>query len=201
MGGGDHRCEWREQAESLAEKLGHAARAVDAAEKFIATQTELLKAKDELLVQQGDALGSQGQQIASLETNLEKLQRHVFGKRSEKIPPIATAIRDPARAEADRIAALQTRRENAEKKRQLVSRTIEPKVPETEKTCPKCGRHEFSLLGDGFKTEMYELVPAIVERQMHVQEKLRCRCGETVLTAPGPTKVFDKARVGPTFMP
>jgi transposase len=39
-----------------------------------------------------------------------------------------------------------------------------------------------------------------VERQIHVQEKLRCRCGETVLTAPGPTKVFDKARVGPTFM-
>jgi transposase len=207
MGGGDHRCEWREQAESLAEKLGHAARAVDAAEKIIATQTELLTAKDELLVQQGaliqqqgDALGKQGQQLASLEANLEKLQRHVFGKRSEKIPPIATAIRDPARAEANRIAALQTRRENAEKKRQLVSQTIEHKVPEAEKTCPKCGGHEFSPLGDGFKTEMYELVPAIVERQIHVQEKLRCRCGETVLTAPGPTKVFDKARVGPTFM-
>jgi len=82
MGSGDHRCEWREQAESLAEKLGHAAHAVDAAEKIIATQTELLKAKDELLVQQGaliqqqgDALGKQGQQIASLEANLEKLQR------------------------------------------------------------------------------------------------------------------------------
>ena len=44
MGGGEHRCEWREQAESLAEKLGRTARAVDAAEKIIATQAELLKA-------------------------------------------------------------------------------------------------------------------------------------------------------------
>jgi len=49
-------------------------------------------------------------------------------------------------------------------------------------------------------SELYELVPAIVERQLHIQEKLRCKCGETVITADGPTKVFDKARVGPTFM-
>jgi transposase len=200
MGGGDHQCEWRERAEGLAMEFGQAARALGAAQETIATQGQLIGRQAELIQRQGDALGKQGQQIASLEANLEKLQRHVFGKRSEKIPPIATALRDPARAEVERIAALQTRRENAEKKRQLVARTIEHKVPEAEKTCPKCGGHEFSPLGDGFKTEMYELVPAIVERQIHVQEKLRCRCGETVLTAPGPTKVFDKARVGPTFM-
>jgi transposase len=56
---------------------------------------------------------------------LEKLQRHVFGKRSEKMPPVAEVIRDPARAEQERIAALQTRRENAEKKRQLVTRRVD----------------------------------------------------------------------------
>ncbi len=49
-------------------------------------------------------------------------------------------------------------------------------------------------------TELYELVPALVERQLHVQERLRCRCGETILTADGPTRVYDKARFGPTFM-
>jgi transposase len=32
-------------------------------------------------------------------------------------------------------------------------------------------------------TELYELVPAVVERQRHIQEKLRCKCGETVITA------------------
>ena len=193
MGTGDHRCEWRERVERLEEDLGHAGRAVDAAEKIIAAQTETIRLKDELLAKQGE-------QINQIQSTVEKMQRHVFGKRSEKIPPLATAIRDPERAEADRIAALQTRRENAEKKRQLVTRRIEHKVREDQKTCPKCGGHDFSTLGDGLMTELYELVPAIVERQLHVQEKLRCRCGETVLTADGPTKVFDKARVGPTFM-
>jgi transposase len=139
-------------------------------------------------------------ELTSVQDTLEKLQRHVFGKRSEKMPRVADAIRDPDRANAERIAAQQLRRENAEKKRQLVTRRIEHPVPDDQKVCPKCGGHEFSKLGDGKMTEEYELVPAMVERRLHVQEKLRCRCGETILTAPSPTKVFDKARFGPTFM-
>ncbi len=172
MGGGDHHCEWRDKAESLEARLAQ-------------TNTELTEAKETLIAMQG---------------TLEKLQRHVFGKRSEKITPLATALRDPARAEADRIAANQARRENAEKKRQLVTRRIEHKVREDQKLCPKCGGHEFTTLGDGAMTELYELIPAIVERQQHIQEKLRCKCGETIITADGPAKVFDKARVGPNFM-
>jgi transposase len=145
-------------------------------------------------------LGQMREQFAAMQGTLEKLQRHVFGKRSEKMPPVAEAIRDPARAEEERIAALQKRRENAEKKRQLVTRKIEHNVRDNQKTCPKCGGHEFTALGTGKMTELYELVPARVERQLHVQEKLRCRCGETILTADGPAKVYDKARFGPTFM-
>jgi transposase len=193
MGGDDHRCEWRAKAERLESDLAYAARAVDAAEKILATQAEAIRLKDELLAKQGE-------QLASVQATVDKLQRHVFGKRSEKMPAVATPIRDPDRAEAERIAALQTRRENAEKKRQLVTRRIEHKVPDEQKVCPKCGGHDFTKLGDGKLTEEYELVPAIVERRVHVQEKLRCRCGETILTAPAPTKVFDKARFGPTFM-
>ncbi len=193
MGSGDHRCEWREKAASLEAQLVTATAALDTAQKTISAQAQTIQ-------QQGESLSKLSEQYASVQATVEKLQRHVFGKRSEKITPLATAIRDPARAEAERIAALQTRRENAEKKRQLVTRKIEHKVREDQKVCPKCGGHDFTKLGDGAITEMYELVPAIVERQLHVQEKLRCKCGETVITAGGPTKVFDKARAGPTFM-
>ncbi len=104
------------------------------------------------------------------------------------------------RAEADRLAALRKRRENAEKKRQLVTRKIEHNVREDQKTCPKCGGHDFTRLGGGETTEVYELVPARVERQVHIQEKVRCRCGETIITADPPAKVYDKARFGPSFM-
>ena len=172
MGGDDHRCEWRERAEDLQAQL-------DQANATVATLTEKLTA---------------------VEGTLEKLQGHVFGQRSEKMPTVAQAIRDPARAEAARISALQTRRENAEKKRQLVTRRIEHKVREDEKVCPKCGGRDFTRLGDGVASEIYELVAARVERQRHVQEKLRCRCGEAIITAEGPARVYDKARFGPTFM-
>jgi transposase len=158
MGGDDHRCEWRERAETLEARL------------------------------------------AQIEATLEKLQRHQFGARSEKMPPVSEAIRDPARAEAERIAAQQKRRENAEKKRQLVTRKIVHEVREDQKSCPKCGGHEFTPLGEGKVTELYELIPARIERQLHIQKKVRCRCGETIITADGPAKVFDKTRFGPTFM-
>jgi transposase len=172
MGGGEHRCEWRDQVESLTAQLAQ-------------TNSELGAAKETLAAMQG---------------TLEKLQRHVFGKRSEKMPPVAEALRDPARAEAERLAAQQTRRENAEKQRQLVTRKVEHKLREEQKVCPKCGGHDFTRLGDGLVTELYELIPAMVERQLHIQEKARCRCGETIVTADGPAKVFDKARVGPNFI-
>jgi transposase len=193
MGGDDHRCQWREKVERLEADLGYAARALDAAEKIIALQ------KDELRLKDG-ALAKQVEQIASIQGTVEKLQRQVFGQRSEKMPPVAEALRDPERAEAARIAALRTRRENAEKRRQLTTRKIEHRVREDQKTCPKCGGHDFSRLGGGEVTEMYELVPAKVERQLHVQEKLRCRCGEAIITADPPAKVYDKARFGPNFM-
>jgi transposase len=139
-------------------------------------------------------------EVVSLRAIVEKLQRHVFGKRSEKMPRISDELRDPADSEAAHLAALETRQENAALRRQLATRRIEHKVPEAKKVCPKCGGHDFTPLGDGKLTELYELVAARVERQLHVQEKLRCRCGETILTADPPDKVFDKTRFGPTFM-
>lgn len=186
MGGDDHRCAWREEVEGLRADVAYAAQALEAAEATVAQLQEQLRLKDEAL--------------PSVQATLEKLQRHVFGQRSERMPSVKHEIRDPARAEAERIAALRTRREHAEKKRQLVTRTIEHKVPEEQRVCPKCGGHDFSQLGGGEKTELYELVPSRVERQVHVQEKLRCRCGETIITADPPAKVYDKARFGPTFM-
>jgi transposase len=179
MGGGDHHCEWRDQVPVLQAALAAANARIAEQDRTIATLVE---------------------QLTSMRATVEKLQRHVFGKRSEKMPPIAEAIRDPDRAEAERVAALQTRRENAELKRQLITRRIEHKLRDDQKVCPKCGGHDFTKLGEGLMTELFELIPSFVERQLHVQEKARCRCGETIITADVPDKVFDKARIGPNFM-
>jgi transposase len=139
-------------------------------------------------------------EVASLRASLEVLQRHVFGKRSEKMPRVADELRDEVDPEAARQAAQDVREENAALRRQLGTRRIEHRVPEARKVCPKCGGREFTPLGEGKLTELFELVAARVERQLHVQEKLRCRCGEGILTADPPEKVFDRTRFGPTFM-
>lgn len=171
----EHHCEWRERAET-AERLA----------------VELTAARA--------TIAEQAEQIAAIQATVEKLQRHVFGKRSEKMPRVAEELRDPSDAEAARVAALESREENAALRRQLPTRRIEHKVREAKKVCPACGGREFTPLGEGKLTEMYEVVAARVERQLHVQEKLRCRCGEGILTADPPDKVFDRTRFGPTFM-
>lgn len=121
--GDEHRCEWRDRAEALQQQLDQAHAVIGTLTQQVADATAVM--------------GSMRGQITGLQDSLEKLQRHVFGQRSEKIPPVAQAIRDPAQAEAARISANQKRRENTEKKRQLVTRRIEHKVREDQKICPK----------------------------------------------------------------
>ena len=99
---------------------------------------------------------------------------------------VAEAIRDPARAEAERIAALQTRRENAEKKRQLVTRKIEHKVREDQKICPKCGGHDFTHARRRQDDGAVRARPrASSSASSTSRRSCRCRCGETILTADG----------------
>jgi transposase len=86
--------------------------------------------------------------LAQVEATLAKLQRHHFGKRSEKMPPVDEALRR-AGVPADPAAALEKRRENAEKKRALVTREIHHKVADEQKTCPKCGGRDFTPVGKG----------------------------------------------------
>jgi len=200
MGSGEHRCEWRDQAEALGAQLGEARTTIAEQAATIARQAVAIDEQAAIIEKQGVAVAQLGEQLSTVQATVEKLQRHVFGRRSEKMPRVADEIRDVRDVEAAREAELEKRRENAAKKRALETRRIDHKVPEEKKVCPKCGGHDFSQLGGGKVTELYELVPPRVERQLHVQEKIRCRCGETILTAETPPKVFDKTRFGPTFM-
>ncbi len=55
--------------------------------------------------------------------------------------------------------------------------------------------------GDAENTfEVGCLIPASLQRQVHVQQTLVCPCGKTIVTAPGPTRVFPKARYGCAFI-
>lgn len=77
---------------------------------------------------------------------------------------------------------------------------VEHQVPEDQQTCPHCGSSELNPLGTGRETVTFDYVPGYFIRRMHVQQTLACSCGQHVVTAEPPPKVFDKSRYEPGFM-
>ena len=59
------------------------------------------------------------EQMAAMGATLEKLQRHVFGKRSEKMPPVKEELRKQGVIQADPEATLAKRRQHLEPPRDL----------------------------------------------------------------------------------
>lgn len=92
------------------------------------------------------------------------------------------------------------RKTHADLMKKLLSCVINHFVTKDKKVCPSCGSEGFKPLGQGKTTVIYELIPASLQRQVHVQQTLICPCGKTILTAPGPIRVFDKGRYGPAFI-
>jgi len=134
---------------------------------------------------------------------IAKLERALYGKKSEKMPPVAEALRAEETAEqkeARREAALERRAEREALKRKLASQTVIHHVVEEDRDCPSCGGVADRPVGDGKKTELYEYIPGYFARQEHVQDKLACRCGGYIATAPPPRRVVEGGKYGPGFI-
>jgi len=134
-------------------------------------------------------------QVAAQEAELEKLKRHVFGKRSEKVTPVSEELRRKNPRTPEQTA--EERRTKREKRKTLPTETIHHAVPTAERRCPKCGGDKFKPLGEGKTTTVYEYVPGRLVKQVHVQETLACICGECILTAEGAPKAIEQGQYGP----
>jgi transposase len=141
--------------------------------------------------------------LAQLEALVAGLQRQIFGRKTEKMASVDAELRkaeeqqgqapDPDKGKAKRKA-------NAETRANLPTEEVEHKVPEEQKHCPKCGGTDFRPLGKGDESVVYHYIPARVVRQKHRQEKLVCRCGEHIVKAPGPDRVFENSQYSPAFI-
>jgi transposase len=133
------------------------------------------------------------------ERELVQLKKALFGPKSErvKIPSVEKSLGDKPVCADERLAR---RRERALQKQQLEVVRVEHKMPSTQRMCPKCGADTLQALGAGRTTVVYEYVPAKLVRVEHVQEVLRCRCGDHVVTAPGAPKVIEQGRYGASLL-
>ena len=141
------------------------------------------------------------ERLTSVEGQVEELRRRVFGRTSERLPPVSKQLRPERTDEKARQAAAQAaqdkRRERAAARAALPSREVHHPVPPEERACPRCGGTDFKPLGGGKRSVLYEYVPARLERVVHVQQTLACACGEGIVTAPGPVRLGDKSQYGP----
>ncbi|NVJ10770.1 IS66 family transposase [Myxococcus sp. AM001] len=142
------------------------------------------------------------ERLTSLEAKMATLERHVFGRRTEKLPTVSAELRgDGADTAAQAEAAKKKRQQRAARKSdEAPARDIRHAVPTEERHCPACGSEDLKPLGKGRTSVVYEYVPARFEKQVHVQEVLACTCGRGVVTAPPPARVVDRGEYGPGFI-
>jgi transposase len=130
---------------------------------------------------------------------LDALKQKIFGKSSEKMPPMEREVRrgeqpDPAKA-------LLKRRANAElRAAKIKTEVVDVPVSETQRHCPKCDGNHFTKLGDGKPSQVTEYIQGYFRKRIFRRETLACRCGQHVVTALVPDKVFDKTQYGPGFL-
>ena len=156
-----------------------------------------------IVLAQQKLIERQGAMLEAAMARIEQLERALYGKKSEKMPPVAEVLRVEETAEdveARRQAALERRAERAALKQKLAPQTVTHHVPDEDKECPACGGTADRHVGDGKKTELYEYIPGYFARQQHVQDKLACRCGGYIATAPPSRRVIEVDKYGPGFI-
>ena len=139
-------------------------------------------------------------ELDTLRGELAALKRQVFGRKSEKMPPVDQELRRDGSLTTDPKDGKKKRTTNADLMKKLTACVVNHFVPKDKQVCPRCVSSNFKPLGKGKTTVIFELLPAVLQRQVHVQQTLVCPCGKTIVTAPGPTRAFKKGRYGPRFI-
>lgn len=135
--------------------------------------------------------------MTRLESQLAALTRQVFGKKSEKMPPLEKELRDGQPIDAATTQAKRQRRREA--REALLKVTTVHEVPPEKRRCPKCNGEKLSSLGAGKASTVFEYVPARFVAHQHIRQTLRCPCGG-VVTADGPEKWWEKCQYGASFV-
>ena len=160
------------------------------------------------LANYNETLNSRAGEIERLKLQVEKLQRMLFGTKSEKvlrqIEQLELELEDLEASSAAEEHATSTRasRPAAAKpfRRPLpdhLPREVHTHMPEQD-GCPDCGGQLRELGQDA--AEMLEYVRASFKVIRHVRPKLRCVACERIVQAPAPARPIDRGLAGPGLL-
>jgi transposase len=133
--------------------------------------------------------------LSTVVGQLEALNRQVFGKKSEKMPPMDREVRK--KRPPDPAVTQERRRKNAElRATRVVTNDVQHAVPADQRRCPYCESSKLKPVGQGKESFVWDYVPGYFRRQRHVRETLACTCGQYIVTAPGPDHSVESTRYG-----
>jgi uncharacterized coiled-coil protein SlyX len=188
----DHHCPWRELAESMERRF---AETVARMQRIIDEQAKLIDELRAELERQGREKAEHVAKIARLEAEVQRLERDLVGRKSEKlkIPPHERDRGDGEVTDEDRARrraeAEAKRRERAiERDAALTVEEVEVVIPDAMKPCPDCGSAEHGPLPPEITTRI-EYVPGRFVKRRHRRAKIvrKCRCpGRSIVVAPAP---------------
>ena len=161
----------------------------------------MLKQLFEMVESLQDTIKSLQQTIEQKDGELAELRRLVFGKKSERMPPVQVELkkrRTAKQKKADKEKTKKRREANRKAKKELPTEKVNHELDDDELRCPHCGGTDFVNLPDEVSFE-YEFVPAHLVRLEHHRQKKACRCGQHIVTAPAPDRVSDGVQYGPGF--
>ncbi len=188
----EHRCNWRRLAEAQALELDQAR----------AELTDLRAAKDDAEAK-----------LASTLAQMAEYERRLFGRSTERVPPVERELRrsdanvaDGQDEEKDGDSATAEDPGSTPKRRRKKARSedapglrkeiVEHAVSERTRQCPHCGGTA-EPIGTGKFTTEWDYVPGYFVCRRHIQEVVSCRCGKHIARAEAPLRVFDRTQYGP----
>jgi transposase len=155
--------------------------------RLVARVTELTRA---LLIAQGKDRVALQMEIESLQAELEKKNRMLFGQSSERRP-------SGEEKEAKERAPQTGHGPHVQPELRGVVETHT--LGETERTCPSCNGtlEEMGELAE--ESEEVDVIAREFVMKKHVRRKYRCRCNECVVTAPMPPRLIPGGRYSLSF--
>ena len=163
-----------------------------------------LEAMKALISAQHEQLSSRASEIAHLKLLLDKLQRMLFGARSEKLARQVAQLElqleelETTRGEEEVSAHLPVQLETEREPKLPSRRTLPEHLPREIEThrpgtscCPGCGA-TLRAFGEDV-SEVLEYVPESFKVIRHVRPKFSCGRCETVVEAPAPSRPIPRS--------
>ena len=147
---------------------------------------EIAKLLQEITALRGGDGADAARRVEQLELQLARLQKDLFGPKSERSSAMPDDNGKPPPAKK------KGHGRRAQPLLPLISRTYE--LDEADRLCTQCGRHLEVFAGQAERSNEVHVVRRVFINVEHVQQKYRCPNGCCIETAPGPRKLFRGAR-------